>query len=91
MLCLEGLPSFLLSVISVYCERKKKGKEEKNDSVKTDINCYHFIAKERRKVVPNIFHFFPFHSHSRLLMLTPPAVDKQPYEPPQDETAINKL
>lgn len=62
------------------------------ESVNTDINCYHFIAKERRKNCSKYFpRFFFFHSQSHLLMLTPPAVDMQPYGPPWDETAINKL
>jgi hypothetical protein len=60
------------------------------ESVKTDTNCYHFIAQERRKSCSKYFPHF-FYSHSHLLMLTPPAVDKQQYGPPEDETAINKL
>jgi hypothetical protein len=60
------------------------------ESVYTDTNCYHFIAKERRKSCSKYFPRF-FHSHSHLLMLTPPAVDKQLYGPLWDETAINKL
>ena len=60
------------------------------ESVNTDINCYHFIPKEGEKVVPKYFPRF-LYSHSHLLTLTPPAVDKQQYGPLQDGTAINKL
>lgn len=61
------------------------------ESVNTDINCYHCIAKERRKSCFKYFPRFYLYPQCHLLMLTPHAVDKQPYGPSQDETAINKL
>jgi hypothetical protein len=49
----------------------------------------HYSNRKEKKLFQTFSTFF--YSHPHLLMLTPPAVDKLQYGPPQDESAINKL